>query len=81
MFQRCHSNGGYLLEPYLVVQPHIAGGVDEVTILRGEVVIMNCKQTDSKNSDWARVSVPRTQSFGLVPLSVTQPLAFEPDPT
>ncbi|XP_071822095.1 uncharacterized protein [Apostichopus japonicus] len=79
--KRRHSNGGYLLEPYLVVQPHIAGGVDEVTILRGEVVIMNCKQTDSKNSDWARVYVPRTQSFGLVPLSVTQPLSFEPDPT
>ncbi|PIK40486.1 hypothetical protein BSL78_22666 [Apostichopus japonicus] len=79
--KRCHSNGGYLLEPYLVVQPHIAGGVDEVTILLGEVVIMNCKQTDSKNSDWARVYVPRTQSFGPVPLSVTQPLAFEPDAT
>ncbi|XP_038072912.1 uncharacterized protein LOC119741239 [Patiria miniata] len=63
-----------LIETYVVVSDYTEQDEDEVSVVEGEVVVVNSGQ--QHEMDWMWVYVPRTERFGFVPAFSARPLGF-----
>ncbi|XP_022079356.1 uncharacterized protein LOC110973122 [Acanthaster planci] len=63
-----------LIETYVVVSDYTEQDEDEVSVVEGEIVVVNSDQ--QHEMDWMWVYVPRTERFGFVPAFSARPLGF-----